>query len=121
MALTRLALRACPDARALVEVGISAGLLPAVDRYAASPAFSDSDSSLLIAAGPRVPLPPTPTLEARIPRRIGIDLNVPDVNDEADRRWLGALAWGDQPARLARLDPAGEIARVVPLEIHDVV
>jgi hypothetical protein len=122
-ALAWLAERECLDSLALVEIGSSAGLLLAVDRYAyrfgTDEPCGSSNAGLTLATELRGRRPATLLLDAAVSRRIGIDLHVLDLNDESDRRWLRALVWGDQPDRLQLLDRAIDVARHVPLEIHE--
>ncbi len=118
-----LADREGPDSLDLVEIGCSAGLLLAFDHYGyrvrTDRVVGARASKLLIEAELRGNLPAGITQPLPIAKRIGIDLNTLDVDDRSDRRWLRALVWGDQPERLALLDQAIEVARSVPLELHE--
>lgn len=105
----------------LIEVGASAGLLLAVDRYAYSfgsrwRAGSD-DAELTIETELRGPGPVHPAGLPHIVERVGLDLHTLDLNDEANRRWLRALVWGDHPERLAILDRAITVACNVPVRL----
>lgn len=123
LAVSWLAGRERLDHLALIEVGCSAGLLLACDCYAyrAGPdsLLGDSGSPLVIESELRGGVPEAPPLDGRIAERIGIDLNTLDLDDPADRRWLRALVWGDQPERLALLDRAIQVARAVPMTLHE--
>lgn len=110
------ALAALPQPLALLEVGASAGLCLYPDRYAyryeteAGPhALGSSPVQLrCVVSGAEVPLPhalPTVTWRA------GLDLNLLDVRDQDDVRWLESLVWPEQTERLARLRAAVQIAR----------
>jgi hypothetical protein len=89
----------------LIEIGCSAGLLLAFDRYAydvnGSYRLGPADASVVLATdvrgGPPLRIP-------RIGRRIGIDLHPVDVTSEDERRWVIALSFPefrDQQTRLA--------------------
>ncbi|MEZ4524058.1 MAG: DUF2332 domain-containing protein [Thermomicrobiales bacterium] len=121
LALAWLARRYGLSRIGLIEVGASAGLLLAVDRYDYSfkcgspdgPPSSRFKIQTRVDGGPRAIAPDLP----EIVERIGIDLNVLDIRDEADRRWLQALVWADQPERLVVLDRAMDVARDVPMTL----
>lgn len=90
----------------LIEIGCSAGVLLAFDRFAyrlnAQGTIGAADAPLLLegdlAGGPALFIP-------RIGSRTGIDLHTIDVRSADERRWLLALCFPelrDEQARLAR-------------------
>jgi len=111
------------DAVALVEVGTSAGLLLATDRYGIrfGPTTTETldRSALAIESELRGNCPIASGNAPAFVERIGLDLATLDLSDEADRRWLRALVWGDQPERLVRLNAAIEVARSTPMTLHE--
>jgi hypothetical protein len=103
---------------ALVDLGSSAGLNLALDRYHYEydgVGTVGDDASLVRLrtvfkdkSRPRLPAIP------RIGSRVGVDLLPVDPSDEAETRWLQACVFADQPERHQRLRAALEIARVHP-------
>jgi hypothetical protein len=93
---------------ALIELGASAGLCLAVDRYAYSfdfaPVLGEGGHPLL--ATETVGTGRAPSRMPEIVWRAGVDLAPLDVRDADDVRWLEALLPPDRPARLARLRAA---------------
>lgn len=84
----------------LVEVGASAGLLLAADRYRyriGDREFGRPESAVVIDSAWR-DQHPVPDLDdiAPIASRIGIDLDPVDVTDPDQRRWLTALVWPEE-------------------------
>lgn len=104
---------------AVMEVGASAGLLLAWERYAydygGGLRWGDPSGPVVIrcaAVGDRPP--PLPAGDPPVLRRVGIDLQPVDATDPEQVLWLRALVWGDQPERLARLAAALELVRTEP-------
>ena len=102
----------------LIEVGTSAGLLLAADRY--SYRFGPVEAEVFHPSALNIEVeirgvfePPIGDLP-EIVDRFGIDLKVLDANDEADRRWARAMIWGDQPERVERLERAIAEVRRMP-------
>ncbi len=100
---------------AIAEIGASAGLNLNLDRF--SIRYGD------LAVGPAdTPVKLTPEVRAMPPldgrldiaSRIGCDIAPVDLSDPAARQRLRAYVWADQPARLARLDAALELAAAYP-------
>ena len=100
----------------LIDVGTSAGLNLAIDRY--SYRWNDltwgSGSSLEIAAESRGALPRVRDIE--ILSRIGLDLNPIDPGDPDQRLWLESAVWPEHHERRDRLRAALEVLRTVPVE-----
>jgi len=95
---------------ALVEIGCSAGLLLAWDRFRYDYAgFEVGDVSSPLTLAPRLEgdrLPPAGDPLPPVGSRLGIDLNPLDVTQADDRDWLRALVWPEHAERAARLDAA---------------
>ncbi len=94
---------------ALVEVGASAGLLLAFDRYHyqyGTQTWGPIDSPVSLATELRGAAPPLPTAALRISSRVGIDLHPVDVTNESEVRWLDALVWPGHGERRGRLRSA---------------
>jgi hypothetical protein len=108
-----------PRPLTLVEVGASAGLNLAVDRYRVE--FHSVGSDAVVGVGPEqssVRLSTVmrggdwPRLSAELPpvvERIGLDRSPLDARDPADARWLTACIWPEQAVRLERLGAAIEL------------
>lgn len=100
----------------LIEIGTSAGLLLHVDAYHydidQSPpcSFGDVNSPLrLRAKNEGMPIPPFTA--PPIVQRIGIDLNIIDVDDEEQYNWLQCLIWPEQTERKRNLHIARQVQR----------
>lgn len=94
----------------LVEVGASAGLLLAADRYCyriGGREFGNPDSAVVIDTAWRAEQP-VPDLDdvAPIASRVGLDLHPVDVTDPDERRWLTALVWPEERSAAALLAAA---------------
>ncbi len=106
---------------AIIEVGASAGLNLAFDRYRYD--YGDGvvggpvDSKLLLSTELRTgTLPPIDPLPEVVWRR-GIDLHPVDINDPAAVRWARALLWPEQLDRIRRFERAVDIARSKPPDL----
>lgn len=111
--------RTVPAPLALIEVGTSAGLLLAWDRYALDygPAGLSGEprSPVRISCEVRGErLPPVAAPLPSIGRRVGLDLNPIDVRDPDQALWLRALVWPDQPERYERLSQAIDLVAADP-------
>lgn len=100
-----------------VEVGASAGLNLAFDSYAVrlgdtvvgdatSPVHLACDVTGTVATGP-----------LDIVHRVGLDRSPVDLADPAERRWLKACIWPEQPERHERFDAAADLCVAAPPEI----
>jgi hypothetical protein len=100
----------------LVDIGTSAGLNLALDRYRYR--WGDIDwgpqSPVELKAVPRRPLPETRELE--ILSRTGLDLNPIDPGSADDRLWLESLVWPEHHERRERLKRALDVATRTPIE-----
>ncbi len=104
---------------ALIELGPSAGLNLAFDRYhvdlggriTTGPADSPVRLHCTL-VGPTTPPEPAPIVP--VASRLGIDLSPVDVHDPDACRWLEACVWPDVPHRLERLRAALAVARRDP-------
>lgn len=102
---------------ALVELGPSAGLNLACDRYrityqtngevraVAGPASSPVQLRCELRGDAVAPVGPMPEVVVRT----GVDLSPIDVRDPRQRRWLAACVWPGQPQRSALLDAACDL------------
>lgn len=108
-----------PDSRVrLVELGSSAGLLLAPDRYridVGGTVVGDPGSPVRVAGDVRGPNEPAMrAFPSTISERVGIDRD-PVPIDDADRvRWLEACLWPDQPWRIDRFRAAVALAAADP-------
>ncbi len=103
----------------LLEIGCSAGLNLAFDRYHyAIGGLEWGDPASAVRLSPDWRGPP-PALEAtpRIRRRLGADIAPIDVSAPQTPARLASYVWPDQPDRLNRLLSAIEIARGTPRQI----
>ena len=112
-----------PDAPVvLLEMGASAGLLLALDRYRieigapgtrGGAVLGDPASGVVTQGELRggsvrgLALP-------RVVGRVGLDLSPVRADDDAELRWLEACIWPDQPERLERFRAAVELVRADP-------
>lgn len=105
---------------ALIEIGTSAGLQLLWDQYAYSygteDVFGDVQSQLHIRSelvGGLIPsFSPTP---APVASRIGIDLNIVDLKNEAERLWLKSLIWPEHRERLEMFERASSYIGPQPI------
>ncbi len=99
----------------LSELGASAGLNLAFDRYAldlGDRRFGPADSPVRLRPSWEGPLPPDRTL--RVAGRAGVDLAPVDVRDPDDRLRLLSYLWPDQPERLVLTRAAIPLGPPVP-------
>ena len=117
-AATRLVAAELPDRPvAFVEIGASAGLNLAFDRYAydVGDGRVRGDASSTVRLRCRLdgtPLPLDAPLD--IVHRIGLDRSPVDLADPDERRWLKACIWPEQPERHANFDAAADLAVADP-------
>lgn len=118
----RVAARIASGPVALIEAGTSAGLNLHYDRYAVR--YSDgrlsgpADSPVQLGCEVRGDLlPPLAAAPAPV-SRTGVDLDLVDVRDEEQVRWLRACLFPDQPVRAARLAAAIGVAREHGTTLH---
>lgn len=96
----------------LLEIGTSAGLQLFVDQYAYVyndvPLHPTNTSSVTISATveSKEPIHLETTVPFKIGTRLGVDLNVIDLTDEAELSWLNALIWPEHDTRRQMLDAA---------------
>jgi hypothetical protein len=105
----------------LIELGPSAGLNLCWDRYRyryEAGSWGPEGSALELTGGER-PGPPASllTVQPRVRRRLGIDLNPVDVTSEDAARLLECFVWADQTERLERLRRAVAVLREDPPEL----
>ena len=109
------ALGRLPGPLALLEVGASAGLCLLLDKY------TYRYGTHIVANGAPVTIycdvrreVPLPTAVPEVVWRCGIDLDPPNLLDDADVRWLESCVWPDQRDRLQRLRAAIKVAQMDP-------
>jgi hypothetical protein len=94
----------------LIELGCSAGLLLLWDRfrydYGTGETVGAPDGRLTLRAEARGAGMVPPQLPAPVAFRVGVDLNVLDVRNPQDLRWLRALVWPEASERRRILDAA---------------
>jgi hypothetical protein len=117
-AFLELARRAGADTLDLIELGPSAGLNLAWDRFRyvyANGAWGGDDAPLELRGEERAPVPRA-VLEARpvVQSRVGVDLAPIDVTTDEGARTLKSFVWADQTWRLELLDRAIEAVRADP-------
>jgi hypothetical protein len=118
----RVAARVASGPLALIEAGTSAGLNLHYDRYAvrysdgrsSGPADSPVQLNCEVRGDLLPPLAPAPAPVLRT----GVDLDLVDVNEEEQVRWLRACLFPDQPVRAARLAAAIGVARQHGTALH---
>ena len=106
---------------ALVDVGASAGLNLLWDSYRYSysdgSTYGPADSSVLVDAETRTPMPHIPSHFPPVSFRVGIDLSPVDLGDDEEYRWMMALVWPDHTDRAELLAAARSIWLENPPEI----
>lgn len=105
----------------LLEVGASAGLNLRFDHFryeAGGRAFGPAASPVRFSE-PWAGLVPRLETALEVAERRGCDLRPLDSSRRADRLWLRACVWADQPHRLDRLDAALEVAGRVPAVVDE--
>lgn len=122
-AVLRTALATLPADRPirLIELGAAAGINLALDRFRfeySGDAEVDAPAGLTIGCEVRGVQPPIGPI-ATVTDRIGIDSMPIDLDRAEDRRWLRACVWADETERLERLDRAIDVARTVPIRVHN--
>jgi len=101
----------------LVDIGTSAGLNLAMDRYRyrlGDLHWGPPESPLELTAEWHGPLPRLHDIE--VLRRIGLDLSPVDPTDESARLWLDALIWPEHVERRERLRAAFTVMAGVEIE-----
>jgi hypothetical protein len=101
----------------LIDVGASAGLNLAIDRYGYryDRLQWNEGAGLVLEADWRGE--PVDLHEIEILRRIGLDLNPLDSADESACRWLDALIWPEHEERRARLRSALQLVSTLDIEM----
>lgn len=102
----------------LIEIGASAGLNLAMDRYRyrwGEVEWGPTDSPVLLDAESRGG--PVRPRGLSVLSRTGLDLNPIDLDDRDEQDWLLALIWPEHHERRARLAEAIAIAAEVPIEM----
>ncbi len=106
----------------LLEMGASAGLLLALDRYRVEvgepgtpgAAVLGDPASDVVARGELREGSVQGLALPRVVGRVGLDLSPVRTDDDAELRWLEACIWPDQPERLERFRAAVGLVRADP-------
>ena len=105
---------------ALIEIGPSAGFNLCWDQYNYGPMAWESDSEVKLSTEWRgSKRPPRWEEQPVVSSRVGVDLNVIDLDQESERRWLLALIWPEHEERRKRLEKVIEITRRAKLELRE--
>ena len=101
----------------LVEIGTSAGINLALDRfnYDFDGKAWGPDSPVHLSAEVRGDAPRLRPIE--IGRRVGIDIHLIDRTDSSDRQWLDALIWPEHEERRDRLRRALDVTSEMEFEL----
>lgn len=100
----------------LIDVGASAGLNLALDRYRYRWGTVEWGQSPLLLDCESRGIDPVPR-DISVGTRVGLDLHPVDPGDPDDRAWLEALVWPEATARLQRLRTALDLVQEVPIEM----
>ncbi len=107
---------------ALIEIGTSAGLQLLWDKYSYSyglnDIFGNEGSRHNITA--KITGENTPILHSTPPpvsRRIGIDLNTINLNNDEEKLWLKTLIWTEHKERLSMFENAASYIKEYPLDL----
>ncbi len=118
VALLPMLMSAGLDRFHLIEIGTSAGLNLAIDRYRyrwGEVAWGSPASPLTLVAESRGV--PFPLHDIDVLSRVGLDLEPIRHDDEGGRRWLDALIWPEHTERRARLRTAFDVAATLEIEM----
>ncbi|KAB2334459.1 DUF2332 domain-containing protein [Cytobacillus depressus] len=107
---------------ALIEIGTSAGLQLLWDKYSYSygtdEIFGNKSSALNITSeiiGENMPfLASTPP---PVSKRMGLDLNTIDLNDEEETLWMKSLIWPEHKERLQMFEQAASYIKKIPVQL----
>lgn len=103
----------------LLELGSSCGLNLNLAYYAYRlGGVTAGDAGSAVQIEPQWRGAPPPDTPVSITAARGVDLHPLDASAEGDRERLLSFAWADQPARLARLEKALEIAQAHPPHVE---
>lgn len=105
------------DSFHLVDLGTSAGLNLAFDRYRYLVGDVTWGPTSPVVLKAEVKGDPPRVRPVSIGRRVGIDLNIVDPAQSDDRRWLDALIWPEHAERRQRLRNALELAATVDKDL----
>ncbi|WP_332645323.1 DUF2332 domain-containing protein [Lysinibacillus sp. 54212] len=109
----------------LIEIGTSAGLLLTPDLY--NYRIKNGEETILIEREKNAPSlcsvnkgEPLPVMEGEflMDRRIGIDLNVIDLEKSDDVEWMIALIWPEHHVRRERFKKAATVATTTEKELY---
>jgi len=99
----------------LMEIGTSAGLLLNLDHYSYEikennqiKKFGDKESTVVVSSE-NFGVPINVKKPFEVSERIGIDLNIIDLNKEDDYEWMKALIWPEQKERKELLEKVKQL------------
>ena len=111
----------------LIEVGTSAGLLLCLDAY--NYEYKDAnksikiensqDSLLLQSENKGEKLPSNLHSKLKIDHRIGIDLNIVDLNNQEELEWMLALIWPEHSERRQQFLEASQISSGIDKDMYE--
>jgi len=111
----------------LIEIGTSAGLLLCLDAYnyeykevnESLKIENDPDSIIIQSENKGEKLPSTINSKLKINNRVGIDLNIVDLNNQNDYEWMLALIWPEHSQRRRQFIEASKIANGIKKELYE--
>ena len=108
----------------LIEIGTSAGLLLNLDHYQyeirekeQTLKFGDTDSNVVVYAE-NLGKSLTKVSPFIVRDRIGIDLNIVDLNQEEEYEWMQALIWPEQQERKEMFRRVSQFNKNIPKTLH---
>jgi hypothetical protein len=101
----------------LVDIGTSAGLNLALDRYHYRWNGVDWGGDSTVELTTQIRGAPVQPRDIEVLSRTGIDLHPVDPSDESDRRWLDALIWPEHRDRRERLHDALAVASDLDVDL----
>jgi hypothetical protein len=109
----------CP--LAMIELGTSAGLLLNWDRYGyqygENTIAGSSDSAVQLVCECRTDPSAIPLVFPEVASKVGVDVNVLDMDVSDDRLWLASLIWPEHSDRARLLAAAIEVQRRYPVRL----
>src|SRR5699024_9274040 len=82
--------------------------------YGTDKIFGDVNSKVHITSEVKGELPEIPSSAPPVTHKIGLDLNIPNLNDDEEYRWLKSLIWPEHKERLRLFDDAVELFKKQP-------
>ncbi|WP_255259873.1 DUF2332 family protein [Lentibacillus sp. CBA3610] len=82
--------------------------------YGTDKVFGDVNSKVHITSEVKGELPEIPSSAPPVTHKAGLDLNIPNLNDNEEYRWLKSLIWPEHKERLRLFDDAVELFKKQP-------